>query len=50
MTKIWSSEILSDENRENFREKVTFGKFSTQSEMFFGNMGESETEGNESLP
>ena len=37
MTKKRSSEILSDENRENFREKVKFGKFSTESETFFGN-------------
>ena len=32
--------ILADENRKIFREKVKFGKFSTESEIF------SETEGN----
>src|SRR6218665_3831764 len=40
MTKKISSEILADENRNIFREKVKFGKFSTESEHF------SETEEN----
>jgi len=34
VTKIRSSEISADENREIFREKVKFVKFSTESENF----------------
>ena len=32
MTKIRSSEILSDENQKKFREKMKLGKLSTESE------------------
>src|SRR6218665_2959614 len=45
-----SSEILADENRNFFSEKVTFGKFSTESEIFSETGRKSETEGNASLP
>jgi len=31
---------LADENRKFFLEKVKLGKFSTESEKFFGNRGE----------
>ena len=40
-----SSEILADENRKIFREKVKFGKFSTESEIFLklgGNLKQRE--------
>jgi len=33
------SEILADESRRIFVEKVKLGKFSTESETFFGNGG-----------
>jgi len=45
MTKKKSSEILADENRKIFREKVKFGKFSTESENFSEIGKKSETEG-----
>ena len=45
MTKKRSSEILADENREIFREKVKFWKFSRVWK-FLENRGKSETEGN----
>jgi len=47
MTKKRSSEILADENRENFREKVKFWILPTESEnlKFFRKWGESETAG-----
>src|SRR6218665_2043713 len=50
MTKRRSSEILVDENRNLFSEKVKSGKFSTELEKYFGNRGNSETRGNASLP
>ena len=37
------TEILADENRKIFREKVTFGKFYTESENFSETGGKSET-------
>jgi len=39
MTKTRSSEILADENRKMFLEKVKLGKFSTESEICFANRG-----------
>ena len=44
------SEILPDETREIFGEKVQLGKFSTESEKFVANRGKSKTGGNASLP
>src|SRR6218665_1045873 len=49
MTKKRSSEILADENRKNFREKVTFGKFSMESENFSEMGRKSETGGENAL-
>ena len=43
--KARSSEILVDEKRKFFREKVTFYKFSKESENFSKTGGKSETEG-----
>ena len=43
MTKKRSSEMLADENRQTFLEKVKLGKFSMESEKFFRKMGKSET-------
>ena len=45
-----SSEILGDENREIFRKKVKFRKFSAESENFSKIGGKSETGGNASWP
>jgi len=45
MTTKGSSEILADENGKIFRERVTFGKFSTDSEHFSKIGGKSETGG-----
>ena len=45
MTKKRSSEILADENRKIFREKVTFRKFYTESENLLKIGGKSETRG-----
>ena len=50
MTKKRSWEILADENRKNFREKVKFGKFSTESEIFSETGGIWNRGGNASLP
>ena len=50
MTKKRSSEILADENRKSFWEKVKSGKFSAESEIFFGNRGNVKQGGNASLP
>ena len=51
MTKKRSSEILADENQKTFVEKVKLGKFYTESENFFREIGgKSETGGNASLP
>ena len=49
MAKKRSSEILADENREICEEKVKMLTFSTESEKFLGNRGESERRGNASL-
>ena len=38
-----SSEILADENRKTFLEKVKLGKFSAESENFSRNRGECKT-------
>jgi len=44
MTKKRSSEILADENQKTFVEKVKLGKFYTESENFFREIGgKSET-------
>src|SRR6218665_2505875 len=43
MTKKSHQKFLADENREIFREKVTFLKFSTESEKFSKIGGKSET-------
>ena len=51
MTKERSSEILVDENRNIFLEKVKFGKFSTESENFSETRGTPKQGGeNASLP
>jgi len=45
LTKKWSSEILADENRKMFREKVKFRKLSTEFEIFLeigGNLEQRE--------
>ena len=36
---------MADENQKHFWEKIKSGKVSKESEIFFGNRGESETEG-----
>ena len=50
MTKKRSSEILADENREIFREKVKFRNFSTESENFSKIGGNLKQGGNASWP
>jgi len=50
VTKRRLQEILADENRKIFGEKVKLGQLSTESEIVFGNWGKSETERNASLP
>ena len=41
---------MADENRNFLLEKVKLGKFSTETETFFGNRGKFETGGNAPLP